>query len=100
MSRHLCNLLNRLRKHHPKRKNSSMQYTTKTHLIIVYYKFPTWAQEFHGKYLLEFSMYKHGHNPTSICMLKINNRNTRTRCKICLKLTIKIPEQRQWRPRY
>ena len=29
-------------------------------------------------------------------MLKVNNRNTRTRCEICSKLTIKIPEQRQW----
>ena len=27
-------------------------------------------------------------------MFKINNRNTRTRCEICLKLTIKTPERR------
>ena len=26
-------------------------------------------------------------------MFKVNNRNTRTRCEICSKLTIKIPEQ-------
>ena len=32
-----------------------------------------------------------------ICLLKVNIRNTRTRCKICSKLTIKIPERRQWR---
>ena len=32
-----------------------------------------------------------------IYLLKVNNRNTRTRCKICSKLTIKAPEQRQWR---
>ena len=30
-------------------------------------------------------------------MFKVNNRNTKTRCKICLKLTIKTPEWRQWR---
>ena len=30
-------------------------------------------------------------------MLKVNNGNTRTRCGICSKLTIKIPERRQWR---
>ena len=30
-------------------------------------------------------------------LLKVNNSNTRTRCEICLKLTIKIPERRQWR---
>ena len=27
----------------------------------------------------------------------INNRNTRTRCEICSKSPIKIPERRQWR---
>ena len=27
-------------------------------------------------------------------MFKVNNRNTRTRCEICSKLTIKTPEQR------
>ena len=31
------------------------------------------------------------------CMFKVNNRNTRTRCEICSKLTIKTPERRQWR---
>ena len=30
-------------------------------------------------------------------LLKVNNRNTRTRCEICSKLTIKTPERRQWR---
>ena len=29
-------------------------------------------------------------------MFKINDRNTRTRCEICSKLTVKIPERRQW----
>ena len=28
-----------------------------------------------------------------IYLLKVNNRNTRTRCEICSKLTIKTPEQ-------
>ena len=32
-----------------------------------------------------------------IYLLKVNNRNTRTRSEICSKLTIKIPELRQWR---
>ena len=32
-----------------------------------------------------------------IYLLKVNNRNTRTRCEICAKLTIKIPERRHWR---
>ena len=29
-------------------------------------------------------------------MFKVNNRNTRTWCKICSKLTIKTPERRHW----
>ena len=32
--------------------------------------------------------------PAGIYVLKASNRNTRTRCKICSKLTIKIPERR------
>ena len=30
-------------------------------------------------------------------MFKVNNRDTRTRCEICSKITIKTPEQRHWR---
>ena len=36
--------------------------------------------------------------PAGIYLLKVNNRNTRTRHEICSKLTIKTPERRQWRP--
>ena len=32
--------------------------------------------------------------PAGIYLLKVNNRNTRTRCEICSKLTIKTPERR------
>ena len=35
--------------------------------------------------------------PAGIYLLKINNRNTRTRREICSELTIKMPEWRQWR---
>ena len=35
-------------------------------------------------------------NPTGNYMFKDNNKNTRTRCEICLKLIIKTPEQCQW----
>ena len=34
-------------------------------------------------------------DPAGIYMFKVNNRNTRTRCERCSKLTIKIPELRQ-----
>ena len=30
------------------------------------------------------------YNPVGIYLLQVNNRNTRTRCEICSKLTIKI----------
>ena len=36
-------------------------------------------------------------NPAGIYLIKVNNRNTRNRCEICSKLTIKTPERRQWR---
>ena len=35
--------------------------------------------------------------PASNYMFKVNNRNTRSRCEICSKLTIKTAGQRQWR---
>ena len=34
--------------------------------------------------------------PVGIYLLKVNNKDTRTRCEIRSKLTIKTPEQRQW----
>ena len=34
------------------------------------------------------------YNPAGNYMFKVNNRNTRTRCEICSKLTIKTPERR------
>ena len=37
------------------------------------------------------------YNPADIqSFLKVDNRNTRTRCEICSKLTIKTPERRHW----
>ena len=35
--------------------------------------------------------------PVGIYMFKVNNRNTRTKCEICSKLTIKTPERCHWR---
>ena len=40
------------------------------------------------------------HKPFHFCMKTrpaFNNRNTRTRCEICSKQTIKTPERRHWR---
>ena len=41
-------------------------------------------------HLIEFKTFPAGND-----MFKVNNRNTRTRCEICSKLTIKIPERRR-----
>ena len=35
--------------------------------------------------------------PADIYLFKVNKRNTRARCEICSKLTIKTPEWYQWR---
>ena len=43
-----------------------------------------------------FNLVKQCIRPTSIYLLKVENRNTKTRCAICLKLTIKTPEQHHW----
>ena len=42
----------------------------------------------------QVEMTKNRHFPAGNYMFKVNNRNTRTRCEICSKLTIKIPERR------
>ena len=34
-------------------------------------------------------------NPARIYLFKVNNGNSTRACKICLKITIKAPEQRQ-----
>ena len=34
--------------------------------------------------------------PTGNYMFTVNNRNAKTRCRICSKLTIKTPERRDW----
>ena len=44
-----------------------------------------------------FHFFTINNNPAGICLLKVNNRSTRTRCEICSKLTIKTPERHQWR---
>ena len=40
---------------------------------------------------------KREHYPVNIYLFQVNNRDSRKRCGICLKLTIKTPEQCHWR---
>ena len=50
-----------------------------------------------GECDLQFDDLKFCHgNPAGIYLLKVNNRNTRTSCEICSKLTIKTPERSHW----
>ena len=42
-------------------------------------------------------VFRGNRNPADICLLKVNNKNTRTSCEICSKVTIKTPERLQWR---
>ena len=35
--------------------------------------------------------------PAKIYLFKVSNRNTRKMCEICLQLTMKTPERRNWR---
>ena len=45
-------------------------------------------------YLYERSLTSIIEIPAGIYLLKVNYRKTRTRCEICSKLTIKLPERR------
>ena len=38
-------------------------------------------------------LHNKSHYSANIYLFKVNNRNTRKRCEICLKLTIKTPER-------
>ena len=45
-------------------------------------------------------MITHRAPPAGIYLLNVNNRNTRARCEICSKLTIKTPERCHWHRLY
>ena len=56
--------------------------------------------EINKSFLYQFYFYRcHSFNqaiPANIYLFKVNNRNTRKRCEICSKLTIKTPERRRF----
>ena len=47
------------------------------------------------KYILGLSASKVSKDLSKHLLVRVNNRNSRKRCEICLKLTIKTPERRQ-----
>ena len=59
------------------KKIKKRQTTYKSVITIIYSRCRCWTESY---------------TPASIYLLKVNNRNTRTMCEICLKLTIKTPE--------
>ena len=54
----------------------------------------SWASE---KFIYHEIRLKKTTTPAGFYLFKVNNRNTRTRCEIRSKLTMKTPERRQWR---
>ena len=42
----------------------------------------------------EYIIFFKSNSPGNIYLFKLNSRNTRKRCEICSKLTIKTPERR------
>ena len=60
---------------------------------------PAFSFDFHFSpaWYFQGSRINVGYFPVSIYRLKVNNRDTRTRCEICSKLTLKTPERRYWR---
>ena len=62
--------------------------------------FPDWRTFWMARFrILSTSITVSGWNPfpAGNHMLKFNNKNTRTRCEICSKLTIKKSKRHQWR---
>ena len=54
---------------------------------------PRHSEDEHREMLLNLKLTKFtGSYPACVYLLKYNNRNTRTKCEICSKLTINTPE--------
>ena len=62
-----------------------------SHILNIYYNFIVMV-------IFLWNLLKYWRDiPVNIYLFKVNNRNTRKRCKISSKLTIKIPERGHWR---
>ena len=47
-------------------------------------------------FFLGSSFFDMGRVARMVYLLKVNNKNTETRCKLCSKLTIRTPERHNW----
>ena len=59
-------------------------------------KFGNWTWKNYTQIIPQFECLSLASQPASIYLLKVNNRNTRTKSEICSKLTIETSEQPQW----
>ena len=71
-------------KHTHKHTHTDTQTHTIDNLIVTDYR-----------HYITKTLHHQRHYRASIYLFKVNNRNTRKRCKICSKLTIKTPEKRR-----
>ena len=71
-------------------------WTSKCQLVNIHSNFISFFNTVKETKLI-FSKSKEHLFPGNIYLFKDNNRNSRKRCEICLKLTIKTPERRHWR---
>ena len=56
-----------------------------------------WALLYSNIFIVDFEQVTSKKYPANIYLFKVKQWNSRKRCEICLKLTIKTPEQRHWR---
>ena len=71
-----------------------MKYERRYILFLGYYVLYETRTKFPKIYINENKNISVINSPAGIYLLKVKNRNTRTRCEICSKLTIKTPERR------
>ena len=79
-----------------KRSSLLFQSDISSHINFNYVKIrvPSFVQQQRCVFIQENAVYFC--DPADIQLLKVNNRNTRTRCEIFSKLTVKAPERRHW----
>ena len=74
---------------------ASLYVNSEKSFLWLYYPSSLFSELILKNEIKKITLYKA--NSVGIYLLKVINRNTGTRCKICSKLAIKTPEQRHWR---
>ena len=63
--------------------------------VNIWGKYTNWSHHRSMIFLFNYMLVYFTNIPAGVYLLKVNNRNTRKRCEICSKLTMKIPERRR-----